>query len=820
MGQNNSPSLDTLRAFETAPAMFMILSPNLYILTASDLFLEATGTRRDTIAGSYIFDAFPGNPDLEGADGVKNILSSLTKVIATGKQDAMPVQRYDVPDRSIPGAFIVRYWEPLHVPVFDDTGSLSYIIQSVKNVTGEIMSRAEAKQSRADREESLRELDLVNRRLSAAHDTLQVMNLSLESEVAKRTLELEQSERKYRNLIEHSPVAMQVFRGEDMTFEIVNDSMLRFLGKDRDIIGKTLFQGVPEIIGQPVVDVLYGVYRTGKPLELHGEKVILERNGISETGYYDVIYRALYDDGEVTGVLGIAIDVTPQILAQQAILESEERFRNMAEGSDIFISLTDEHGALEYLNASWADMTGWARDNLKQLSWDEFVHPDDRKAVTAKFLHGLENKQEFTNEFRLQNKENEYRWLRIKGIPRFDSTQSFNGFIFSGIDVTEEKQRLLEIEYINKALIFSNEQLSDANLKLLESEENLKTAFDAGGLGSCSLDLKTGRAEMSPTYRHLYGLPQQGDISWGMLLDSVEPEFLNEVNLVLENAINHGAPVDSTYAIRNLSTGERRWMRVVGKVYQGADGVNERIYAVVMDVTSQKEDEIRKNDFIAMVSHELKTPLTSISGYVQLLDLKTRQGSSYDGKPVLDKIQAQLKKMTTMINGFLSISRLESGKIQLARKKFDIADITSRLVEEYHTLVSTHSFVFNHCTATLVHADEDKIEHVINNLLSNAVKYSPSGTSIEINCTIKRDLVVLSVKDNGMGIHSHDVPRLFERYYRVQSLQTSTIAGFGIGLYLCAEIIHRHNGKIWVESELDQGSTFYFSLPIANGEQA
>ncbi|RYD79515.1 MAG: PAS domain S-box protein [Sphingobacteriales bacterium] len=800
MMQYKRPSEDTLKALETAPAMFLILAPDLYILTASNLFLEATGTDRAAIAGKYFFDAFPGNPDLLDSNGVANILSSINEVMLTGKQHAMPIQRYHVPDRSAPGTLIIRYWEPLHIPVFDEKGLLSYIIQSVKNVTEEVMSKVEARQSKLDSDDSLRELGLMNRRL--------------ELEVARRTAELKQSESKYRNLIQHCPVAIQVFRGEDMVFEIVNDLMLGFLGKTRDIIGKTLFEGVPEIVGQPIVDVLYGVYKTGEPLAVYGEKVILERNGKSEIGYYDVIYRALYDDEKITGVLGIAIDVTPQIVAQQAIVESEERFRNMAENSDILISLVDEFGTLEYLNASWAKMTGWVRDNLKQLSWDEYVHPDDRSAVTDKFINGLENKTEFVNEFRLQNKENDYRWLRIKGTPRFDSLQSFRGFIFSGIDITEEKQRLLEIEYINKALIFSNEQLLNANLKLLESEENLLTAFDAGELGSCSLDLKTGKAEMSERYRHLYGLPQEVEISWEMVLQAVEPEFLEEVNLVLENAIKFGKPVDSTYAIRHLSTGEKRWMRVVGKVYQGIDGTNERVYAIVMDVTAQKQDELRKNDFIAMVSHELKTPLTSINGYVQLLGMKMQNGDNYDGSPILTKIHAQLKKMTTMINGFLSISRLESGKIHLIKKTLNFSEIIGALVEEYKMLASTHNFIFNKCGQTMVNADEDKIEHVLNNLLSNAVKYSPANTEIEIDCRVDGDIVMLSVKDRGMGIHVHDIPKLFERYYRVQSLQTSTIAGFGIGLYLCAEIIERHGGKIWVESELDLGSIFYFSLPL------
>ncbi|WP_316846202.1 PAS domain S-box protein [Pedobacter psychrodurus] len=815
MYASKSPSPDTLRALETAPAMFLVLSPNFDILTASDLFLEATASVREDIVGKYIFDAFPDNPGLPEADGVANIRYSLQYVVQHGTSHKMPAQRYDVPDISIPGGFALRYWEPQHSPVFDQEGKLSYIIQSVNNVTEQTLNRMEADASRNENKANLIQVDLLNKDLAEAHRDLLYLNLSLENDVAKRTEQLALSEIKYRNLIEYSPVAMQVFRGEHMTFELVNEAMLRFLGKTADIIGKTLFEGVPEIVGQPIVEALYGVYRTGEPLEIYAEKVVLERDGQQETGYYDVIYRALHDEGKISGVLGIAIEVTAQVLAQQSIVESEARFRTMAENSDILISLTDEKGRLEYLNAAWAALTGWPRENLKTFGWSEFVHPGDREMVAKNFLEAVEQQREFTNEFRLLSGEGNYRWLRVRGTPRVDGDQSFNGYICSGIDITDEKQRLLEIEHINKALIFSNEELLKTNLKLLESEENLLTAFDAGDLGSCSLNLKTGQADMSERYRRHYGLPLDQEISWEMVLEAVEPEFLGEVNLVLENAVKFGSPVDSTYAIRHLLTGERRWMRVVGKVYEDADGINERIYAIVMDVTDQKEDEQRKNDFIAMVSHELKTPLTSITGYIQLLQLKVKAIDVFGGQVFLDKIQAQLRKMTNMINGFLNISRLESGKIQLCRSRFDISTLIGQLKEEYSTLVSTHPIRYIHEAEIWVNADEDKISHVVNNLLSNAVKYSSLNSDILIKCDVIGEQAILSVHDRGLGIAEEDIPKLFDRYYRVQNERTNTIAGFGIGLYLCAEIVERHGGKIWVESKIGVGSVFSFSLPYA-----
>ncbi|WP_442591834.1 PAS domain-containing sensor histidine kinase [Pedobacter sp. AW31-3R] len=533
----NAPSSDTLRALETAPSMFLVLSPDLYILTASDLYLEATKTERELIIGRYIFDAFPENPELPDADGVKNISASLQEVLRTKKRHVMNFQRYDVPDVSAPGKFMTRYWDPSHTPVLDDEGEISYIVQLATNVTDQVLLGNQLAQSRSAQAESALEVSSLTSKLDLAEQELLSLNFNLEKQVGQRTVELK------------------------------------------------------------------------------------------------------------------------------------------------------------------------------------------------------------------------------------------------------------------------------------NSEENLQAAFDAADLGSCSLDLKTGQAEMSPRYRSLYGLPTSGEITWEMVTAAVEPEFLDEVNLAMNNAMRNGTPVDSTYAIRHLQTGERRWMRVAGKVRPDGGGGFSHIYAVVMDVTVQKEDEQRKNDFIAMVSHELKTPLTSITGYAQVLGKVFENSGDELTYRLLEKMQRQLKKMSVMINGFLNVSRLEAGKINLEVQRFDMAGLMAEIAEEFAATISSHEIAFADVQQILVDADRDKIGHVMNNLISNAVKYSPLGAPIVVNCKVQGKEVVFSVRDQGIGVNTQDLPKLFDRYYRVPGKQIDMVSGFGIGLYLSAEIISRHGGRIWAESEIGKGSTFYFSIP-------
>lgn len=148
------------------------------------------------------------------------------------------------------------------------------------------------------------------------------------------------------------------------------------------------------------------------------------------------------------------------------------------------------------------------------------------------------------------------------------------------------------------------------------------------------------------------------------------------------------------------------------------------------------------------------------------------------------------------------------------RQEFDLFELMQEIVQETNLTSPTHSIHVDECPGIRVNADLDKIASVVTNLVSNAMKYSPKGKQVDVHCEKKGHFVIVSVRDEGMGIPSKDLPHFFDRYFRSESQQTKHIAGFGIGLYLSAEIVRRHNGEIWAESESGKGSTFYFSLPI------
>ena len=231
-----------------------------------------------------------------------------------------------------------------------------------------------------------------------------------------------------------------------------------------------------------------------------------------------------------------------------------------------------------------------------------------------------------------------------------------------------------------------------------------------------------------------------------------------------------------------------------------------------MNITDLKKDEQRKNDFIGMISHELITPVTALSSYLQILQAKAKFAEDYFTARALDKACGQLKKMTAMIHSFLNLSRLESGKMTVNKYPFQFENLLQEMIEETELMHATHRIVLTPCDPILVNADQYKIGNVISNLLGNAIKYSPPTSLIEVKCKTGGNNLQLSVKDEGAGINTEYIEKIFDRYYRVDS--NTKVPGFGIGLYLCAEIIRHRQGKIWVESKPGRGSTFHFKIPL------
>jgi two-component system, sensor histidine kinase and response regulator len=231
--------------------------------------------------------------------------------------------------------------------------------------------------------------------------------------------------------------------------------------------------------------------------------------------------------------------------------------------------------------------------------------------------------------------------------------------------------------------------------------------------------------------------------------------------------------------------------------------------------TAQQEAQAasrRKDEFMSIASHELKTPLASMKAYVQLLDRSVVKDERI--KNYLDRTLAQINKLNSLIVDLLDTSRIENGKLKFNESLFNFnkllkesVDMISQIYPDYKIQVSGECDV-------LVKGDETRLEQVVLNYLTNAIKYSPDIRELELHSAVENNFLIVSVKDFGIGIPKENQADVFRKFYRVEGT-AQRFQGLGVGLYICFEIIRRHGGKCWLESEAGKGSTFYFSLPVA-----
>jgi PAS domain S-box-containing protein len=244
---------------------------------------------------------------------------------------------------------------------------------------------------------------------------------------------------------------------------------------------------------------------------------------------------------------------------------------------------------------------------------------------------------------------------------------------------------------------------------------------------------------------------------------------------------------------------------------------NAKLYTEQVDARRKVEDLSRlKDEFLSIASHELRTPVTSIKGYTQLAKMLIKEGDLGTSEEYLDIALDQIDRMSRLILELLDVSRIETGRLEIRRESIPWPHFVREVVQRHHTAVSDRRFhVSVPQDGKSVSGDRDRLEQVLGNLLENAVKYSPDGSDVTITVEDRGDSFVTAVCDRGIGIPADELGQVFERFHRGRQVSSTNYGGLGLGLYITKQIIERHGGTIWVESREGQGTTFHFSLPVA-----
>jgi PAS domain S-box-containing protein len=231
------------------------------------------------------------------------------------------------------------------------------------------------------------------------------------------------------------------------------------------------------------------------------------------------------------------------------------------------------------------------------------------------------------------------------------------------------------------------------------------------------------------------------------------------------------------------------------------------------DVTDRINLEKQREDFIGVASHELKTPLTSLKAYTQVLENRFRTNADKSSHQIINKIDQQVNRIVIMINDMLDVSSLQAGGLHFNIARFDINALITKTTQTILHTNRTHHFVTGLIPIGEIPGDQERIRQVITNFVLNAIKYSPDANIINITTTTDGESITVSVKDQGIGISAIDQKSIFEKFYKVGKSQKA-FQGLGLGLFICAQIIEMHKGRIGVISEEGKGSTFWFSLPL------
>lgn len=250
------------------------------------------------------------------------------------------------------------------------------------------------------------------------------------------------------------------------------------------------------------------------------------------------------------------------------------------------------------------------------------------------------------------------------------------------------------------------------------------------------------------------------------------------------------------------------------KLYEQTRALQNMQQVLVEEVEFRKQAERTKDEFISMASHELKTPLTSIKGYMQMVERSVDRDQKEDAKKYLERTRQQLEKLNILIDDLLDTSKIASGKLEFKNQVYDIDPIFDNAVDIIRQTYPSHQIIKTGQAEVKIYGDQIRIEQVILNYLTNAIKYSPNSSEILFDVSVLScDEVMVNITDSGIGIAKDKQADLFTKFYRVEE-SSNRFQGLGMGLYICAEIIKRHHGRYGVDSDTGKGSSFYFTLPV------
>lgn len=683
--------------------------------------------------------------------------------------------------------------------LYDESGNLVSILSLVLDIT-------ERKQAETALQQVMTQLET---RVEERTAELKQANEQLQGEIAERQrteASLLQSEEQFRRVFDQAPIGMGL-TGPDKLFIRVNQALVEMLGySESECMSLTCEDITHPEDWKRVIPYLEQIGK-GEIDRFQIEERFLKKN-------QDIVWGNLTsmvlrnEAGEILYGLGMVEDITERQQAEVALRQSEEQFRRVFDEAPIGMSLATLDNQYIRVNQAFYEMLGYTQSELMALSFVDITHPEDLD-IEMPFIEQLIKGEidRFTLEKRYFTKNKATIWVNLTLIALREHSGRVLYTLAMIEDITERKQA-------EEAL-----RQSEARYRaIIEDQTELIRRFKRDGTLTFVND----------AYCRYFN-KQRSDLIGQNFIPLIPPEDQKIVAECL-GSLSVEQPIASCEHRVILPSGEMRWQQWTNRMVTFEEqGKLIEFQAVGRDITELKhaEAEILKalererelselrSSFVSLVSHEFRTPLTTIQSSAELLDRYNHKLSDEKKQNHHRRIQSAVKRMTQLLEDVLTIGKAEAGKLNFEPSPIDLVAFCRDLVESMQINVQQHHQIHFVVVGDCMDAcmDEKLLGHILTNLLSNAIKYSPAGGTVQFELACDRKSAIFRIQDHGIGIPPEDTERLFESFGRASNV--GTLPGTGLGLAIVKKCVELHEGQIAVESEVGVGTTFMVTLPLS-----
>ena len=556
-------------------------------------------------------------------------------------------------------------------------------------------------------------------------------------------------------------------------FIYVNNKAAEIMGKPREeLLGKNIWELYPEAIETVSYSQAHRAVEENTPV--HYEVYF---------PYLETWFECrLYPSTE--GLIILLQDINMRKLQEEALQQSQARARRLIDANIIGVVISDMDHIFE-ANDAFLEIVGYTREDLaaRLINWIAMTPPEllplDMNAIQELKEHGT-----FTPfEKAYYRKDGRLVPILIGGAVLEKDPLQWVCFI---LDISEQKK------------------LEQA---LRESEERMRIALKGAAITVYQQD-----RELRYTWIYNMQAHTDEDIIGKTDADLIEAEEAVYITAIKRRVLETGQSYQEV--VKATGIGEPRYFDLSVEPLHNGNGEIIGVTGTSRDVTEQVELEKRKDDFISIASHELRTPITVLRGFAQLLARQLDQQGIQEPVSMLKTMDAQISRLVRLVDELLDASKIQAGRLDYEEEPVDLDTLVHETIEMLQASSPKHILRVSGATHAVILGDKDRLGQVLTNLITNAFKYSPQANRVDIILSTSEKAALISVRDYGVGIATTHQKHIFDRFYRVHDSNNKTFKGLGMGLYIAHDIVKRHGGDLTVESEEGKGSTFIVSLPL------